>query len=643
MIKKTSERGSALLLVVVVTLIIIGISGTYMTVSFFNTRKADQDANGLRALYIAETAAAMVINMVNHPPGTPTTPGRPVAINTLQQMAGGYYLIPTYHTPIAFQGNGTPLLKTPPNNVQIFFDYKNEAAPNNDENYARFQVYGMYGGVTRKIDVLVSRVAGGAWWNAVYSPNRDNTSGYVLNFNGTGTNNDVIMGDIYSGGGFSASGTTSLLGPDGTGVSTVTYKDTFSSSISTPPNSAQGTEPALDLKKDAANFNKTPWETKAANNRTTAPTTTTNRRDPSDGFTYIDVKNDLDTKGAGGPFTWADGGTAEKQINDPTEPSHIFRKNPSSIYGSANRTNYYESAAHGKDDFYLEDPTPGIRANTNTISPAINGDTSATPITIQPNGNQAVYFIDGNMRVSGEPIKSYQLTKSGGLTDNLQMTFIVKGNVSLTDNLLYPTYQSQNDAVAIIAIADDAFPNQTAANFMSGSDPLPAISNLNTVAGFVADYNTRTQAARDAGRNVPAFPTDVSTWTGAERERAAQEYNKAYGSGNIYFGDPGSGTVEHFESFMYAENNFYATNLNSTSASGGTQKVEIFGNMTAGNQVKIVRDTVDANGNPSTYVPLKVRMDTKIMSPTGTKPPALPSPPSTAGGFWFVATSKQVP
>jgi hypothetical protein len=65
--------------------------------------------------------------------------------------------------------------------------------------------------------------------------------------------------------------------------------------------------------------------------------------------------------------------------------------------------------------------------------------------------------------------------------------------------------------------------------------------------------------------------------------------------------------------------------------------------MTAGNQVKIVRDTVDANGNPSTYVPLKVRMDTKIMSPTGTKPPALPSPPSTAGGFWFVATSKQVP
>jgi hypothetical protein len=244
------------------------------------------------------------------------------------------------------------------------------------------------------------------------------------------------------------------------------------------------------------------------------------------------------------------------------------------------------------------------------------------------------------MRVSGEPIKSYQLTKSGGLTDNLQMTFIVKGNVSLTDNLLYPTYQSQNDAVAIIAIADDAYPNVSAENFVSGGAALTTASGM-TVAQFVADYNSRTQAARDAGNNIPPFATDVSTWTGADRERAAQEYNKSYGSGNIYFGDPGSGTVEHFESFMYAENNFYATNLNSTGASGGTQKVEVFGNMTAGNQVKIVRDQFDKNGRPATYIPLKVQLDLKIKN-RGTQPPALPAAPSTNGGLWFVATSKQV-
>src|SRR5204863_4249856 len=169
-------------------------------------------------------------------------------------------------------------------------------------------------------------------------------------------------------------------------------------------------------------------------------------------------------------------------------------------------------------------------------------------------------------------------------TENLQMTFIVKGNVSLTDNLLYPTFESKDDAVAIIAITDEAYPNVTADWFSSSTAALPAASGFNA-GQFVTDYNTRTKPARDAGNNVPASPTDFSQWTVADRERAAQEYNKAYGSGNIYFGDPGSGTVEHFESFMYAENNFYATNLNSTSASGGTQKVEVFGNMTAVNQV----------------------------------------------------------
>jgi hypothetical protein len=637
--KNVSEKGSALLLVTVVTLIIIGISGTYMTVSYFNTRKADEDANGLRALYIAETATAMVVNMVNHPPASPSAPTRPVPINTLQPMAGGSFLIPTFQTPIGFSGKGQALLKTAPSSVQTFFDYKNEPKPNNDDNFVRFQVYGMYGGVTRKIDVLLSRQAGGPFWNAVYAGNNSKTTTYTLGFNGKGAINDIIVGDIYSGGSVTLGGTTELIGSNGTGVSTVTYADNFNSSISTPPNSAQGTEAALDLKQDPTT-GVTPWESKAAAQRTTSASTTTNRRDPSDGFTYIDVAWDLANKGSSG--TWVDGGTADKQITNQAEPSHIFRKDPSSVYNdSQNRTNVYEYAAHAKSDYYLEDPT-APRANTNTISPAQNGDSSATAINVQPNGNQAVYFIDGNMRVSGEPIKSYQLTPAGGLTDPLAMTFIVKGNVSLTDNILYPTYKSSTDAVAIIAVTDPAYPNVTPDQFTAGTALLTPASGF-TVNQFIADYNARTQPARDAGHISPPLPTDLTAWTQADRDRAAQEYNKAYGSGNVYFGDPGSGTVEHFESFMYAENNFYATNLNSTDSAGGTWKVEVFGNMTAGNQVKIVRDTVDAKGNPSTYRPLRVTWDPKIANPGGNKPPALPAPPSTGGGLWFVATSKQVP
>src|SRR6185436_8180985 len=113
-------------------------------------------------------------------------------------------------------------------------------------------------------------------------------------------NNDLIIGDIYTGGSFAASGTTALVGENGSGVSTVTYKENYSDSLTTPPNKTQGEEAALDLKKDPFNSNKTPWETKAEAQRST-----TTRKD-NDGFKYIDVAWDLDNKGSLG--TWKDGG-----------------------------------------------------------------------------------------------------------------------------------------------------------------------------------------------------------------------------------------------------------------------------------------------------------------------------------------------
>jgi hypothetical protein len=60
-------------------------------------------------------------------------------------------------------------------------------------------------------------------------------------------------------------------------------------------------------------------------------------------------------------------------------------------------------------------------------------------------------------------------------------------------------------------------------------------------------------------------------------------------SGNIYFGDPVYGTLEQMNAFMYAENNFYDTNLDA----GGSSEVYLNGNMTAGNQVLIERDWDD--------------------------------------------------
>ena len=57
-------------------------------------------------------------------------------------------------------------------------------------------------------------------------------------------------------------------------------------------------------------------------------------------------------------------------------------------------------------------------------------------------------------------------------------------------------------------------------------------------------------------------------------------------SGNIYFGDGTFGTLMNMDSFMYAENNFYDTNLDAS----GSSNVTVRGIMSAGNQVKIDRD-----------------------------------------------------
>jgi len=81
-------------------------------------------------------------------------------------------------------------------------------------------------------------------------------------------------------------------------------------------------------------------------------------------------------------------------------------------------------------------------------------------------------------------------------------------------------------------------------------------------------------------------------------------------SGNVYFGDPTFGTLREMHAFMYAENNFHDTNLNSDSSS----IVELVGNMTAGNQVKIQRDFVKTSRRTTTttHTKLKVEFDTRL-------------------------------
>lgn len=93
-------------------------------------------------------------------------------------------------------------------------------------------------------------------------------------------------------------------------------------------------------------------------------------------------------------------------------------------------------------------------------------------------------------------------------------------------------------------------------------------------------------------------------------------------SGNIYFGDPTFGTLEHMSAFMYAENDFLDTNLNAA----GSAAVTLDGNMTAGNQVRINRDYDGAHSK------LTVNFDDRISTRQITLP-GLPRTTATQSGL----------
>src|SRR5438067_12724835 len=78
---------STMMLVAVIVLILVGISGAYMSISWWNSKRTSQDESGIQALYIAESAAASYINQLN---ATVTVP-QPL---NKQYLAGGHDWVP---------------------------------------------------------------------------------------------------------------------------------------------------------------------------------------------------------------------------------------------------------------------------------------------------------------------------------------------------------------------------------------------------------------------------------------------------------------------------------------------------------------------------------------------------------------------
>src|SRR3954463_16764839 len=113
--KNASERGSALMMVVVIVLILVGVSGAYMSISWWNTKRAFQDEAAAQALYIAESGAAMYISDLNA--------NKSNALDKVDKkgLSGGQYWVPV-------------------DNIVNFGTDPSIALANRDPDYAAFQV-----------------------------------------------------------------------------------------------------------------------------------------------------------------------------------------------------------------------------------------------------------------------------------------------------------------------------------------------------------------------------------------------------------------------------------------------------------------------------------------------------------------------
>lgn len=203
------------------------------------------------------------------------------------------------------------------------------------------------------------------------------------------------------------------------------------------------------------------------------------------------------------------------------------------------------------------------------------GGSYNNPIT--PGVTDKIIYVDGNVWVHNTSVIEFEWAQ------NTRLTIVVKGNIYISDDIVY----------------------NGAANGSPG-DP-------NSMVAYIA--------LKDSNLSNPDH------------------------SGNIVMGDPAFGTVDFMSGVFYAERDFKDQNL----SSAGAATFEIYGGMLAGNHVDINRDYTVATSHwenvPTrgmVWVPqgqyhseMNVQFDTRLLDPTFSKPPGLPSPDTGApAGSW---------
>jgi hypothetical protein len=253
-----------------------------------------------------------------------------------------------------------------------------------------------------------------------------------------------------------------------------------------------------------------------------------------------------------------DYGTA-RAITTLSKPEHIFVRNPptSGSVSSGGKTIYGRSYAYvtnsaGKrlDDYFLEDPADSTY-NTYVTADEIDGTVNTAPsyLNVTADGNNKLYFVDGNVYLHHPQVYSMRFRNPG-----TRITIVANGNITLSDEFYYNA---------------DYSPTLTRTNMNS-----TVVNNPSDALCLIALKN-------------PAFPNNT---------------------GNIFIGDSQFGTGGSIHAMLYAENDFVDNNLNTADQAF----ISIFGNMTAGNQIRLNRTV----GGGQYRTRLDVTLDERIRDGT---------------------------
>jgi hypothetical protein len=180
--------------------------------------------------------------------------------------------------------------------------------------------------------------------------------------------------------------------------------------------------------------------------------------------------------------------------------------------------------------------------NTNYFLGDPYESSSIDRISVSYDGNEKIYFVDGNLWIEPMGTES-RIIKSP--VDGTRITIVVRGNIYLCDGLRYE--DPARDAVLFVALTDgESYTDLNGNNQYDGGEPL----------------------LHDDGDGVYEGPRE--------------------GSGNIHFGDPNGGGLGHVNGFMYADNYFQDHVLDGEN--GQPIPFTVTGFMSAGEQVRIKRD-----------------------------------------------------